>query len=272
MGHGDALIAAGQAQTFYDSDPTWGPIVMLDGDQGPRWNAVWAGNPAIWVPGSSRLAHRHLKTGRGYLPYLRYPYSTATGWRFTDYRVRDHRPRLYLTSTEMALGDHLVDLLGRYVILEPTALRKHVNRRPARAFWELLRLQLKATLQNAPIVQLIHAEAEYLRGTIPAVHHDFRSACGLLDGAALLITSEGGLAHAAAALHVPAVVLWGGNIACDNLGYPEHVNIVDPSPMTPCGRLVACDHCAAGWAALDPVAVALLAAKVYTDGLTRSRR
>ena len=270
MGFGDALMAAGQAAEFYATDPERGPIVMLDGNGNQRWNPVWLHNPVIWVPGSNGLAHRHLVSGRGHLPYLHYPYTTDTGWRFTDWRVRDHRPALYLTQDERDIGAMLRQSIGPYVILEPTAERKHGNRRPAREFWDRLRLSLKGALGRVPIVQLAHHQSTPLHGTIPVSHGTFRDACCYLSQAALLITTEGGLAHAAAALGIPAVVLWGGNISCDNLGYPEHVNFVDPSPATPCGRLVSCDHCAQAWARLDPAVVAAAAAEEFARGTTRS--
>jgi hypothetical protein len=261
MGWGDALMAAGQAQELYAQDPSLGPILMTEGDSGPRWNPVWQGNPAIWVPiPNAPVPPRQLRTGKGYLPYLRSPYSLDSGWTFTDWRACEHRGRLYLTIKERARGTALALRLGRYVILEPTAARKHPNRRPPVTFWDDVRLHLKAQLGNPPIVQLMHPGATYHHGTIPVVHESFREACGILAGAALLVTTEGGLAHAAAALGVPAVVLWGGMISARALGYPEHVNVVDPSPESPCGRLRECLHCRAAWAALDPADVARLAA------------
>jgi len=271
MGYGDALMAAGQAQEFFATDPERGPIAMLNGDKSPRWNPVWLHNPAIWVPGSGPV-HRHLISGRGHLPYLHYPYSTATGWSFTDWRVRDHRPVMYLSEDELGWGQVLRQSIGPYVILEPTAQRKHSNRRPPRQFWDTLRLGLKGSLKRLPIVQLAHPESTPLHGTIPVVHTTFREACSYLASSSLLVTTEGGLAHAAAALGIPAVVLWGGNISEPNLGYPEHVNFVDADPRTPCGTLLPCDHCAQAWARLDPVDVAAAAAEEFARGATRSGR
>jgi ADP-heptose:LPS heptosyltransferase len=97
-----------------------------------------------------------------------------------------------------------------------------------------------------PVLQLGHPDADLLG--IPLVEHvGFRQACGILHAARLIICPEGGLAHAAAALGVPAVVLWGGCVSAETLGYPEHVNLVDDDPKTPCGMLKPCPHCEQAW-------------------------
>lgn len=255
MGYGDALIAAGQAQSLYDEDPSQGPIALVDVNGAPRWNPIWQGNPVIWVPGGTPVPSRSVVSGRGALPYLRYPYSAETGWTFTDYRVRDHRGRLYLTDEELDWGRRLRANCGPYLVLEPTAQRKHPNRRPPVTFWPALRLHLKAAYSNPPIIQPMHSDADGLRGVLHVPHTTFREACGILSGASLLICTEGGLAHAAAALGIPAVVLWGGNISSDVLGYPEHANLVSDHPRTPCGSLVLCHHCASAWDELTTDAV-----------------
>jgi ADP-heptose:LPS heptosyltransferase len=69
----------------------------------------------------------------------------------------------------------------------------------------------------------------------------FREACALLERASLFVGSDGGLHHAAAALGVPAVVVWGGYSSPEILGYANHHNIWDGDD--PCGSLVGCAHC-----------------------------
>jgi hypothetical protein len=250
MGYGDQLMAAGQAQTIFDADRSRGPILLVDITGRPRWNPVWLHNPAVAVPGTEP-GLRQLVTGRDALPYIVNPYSLDTGWRWTDWRAQDHRGRLYLTGDERVHGYRLRKWHGPFILLEPTAERKHVNRRPPREFWERLAMRL-AHVTRLPIVQLAHADAERLPHIVDYVAHaTFREACGILQSAAVLVSTEGGLPHAAAALGVRAVVLWGGNVSCANLGYPEHENLVDDQPGTPCGMLKSCDHCARAWVRLS---------------------
>jgi ADP-heptose:LPS heptosyltransferase len=153
----------------------------------------------------------------------------------------------------VALGQQVQRQYGPFIVVEPTAERKHVNRRPPRAFWTFLVEQLQGSLA---LVQLAHPDAEMLPGLIPLVHADFREACGILAASQGLVATEGGLVHAAAALGVPTVALFGGCISVEALGYPEHVNLVDDSPETPCGALKPCDHCVRAWERISPTMTA----------------
>jgi len=70
----------------------------------------------------------------------------------------------------------------------------------------------------------------------------FDDALNVLAGAKLLITTDGALHHAAAALGIPAIVLWGGVASPENLGYESHINIWHGDE--PCGSYAKeCEHC-----------------------------
>ena len=70
----------------------------------------------------------------------------------------------------------------------------------------------------------------------------FRDALKLLKGCALFVGTDGALHHAAAALNVPAVVIWTGYSSPRHLGYESQVNIHDGSE--PCGTYSrVCPHC-----------------------------
>lgn len=89
---------------------------------------------------------------------------------------------------------------------------------------------------------------------------EFRTALALLARSAGFIGTDGGLHHAAAALGLPAVVLWGGYSSPDILGYPFHRNIHHAHSESPCGRLEPCEHCRAAMAriTIDEVASAVV--------------
>ena len=253
MGWGDTILAAGQAQRLYDEAPDLGPITLLDGAGAIRWQPIWLNNPAIRQPRSAPPPMvRTLRTGHGYLPYLNYPYSGETGWTFSPtWKASDHRGKIYLTPEEIVLGVTVSDSFGPYILLEPSGMdRKNRNRCwPSDHWW-----QLSAVLRSlAPlnVVQLDHPAVDALPN-VPRIAHDgFRQACGVLASATLFVGPEGGLAHAAAALGIPSVILWGGCISCDVLGYPEHVNLVFDHPQTPCGSPKPCDHCQLAWSTLS---------------------
>lgn len=69
----------------------------------------------------------------------------------------------------------------------------------------------------------------------------FRQALAALSRAKLAVMPEGGLHHGAAAVGVPAVVLFGGFIPPEVTGYAGHTNLTGGAEA--CGSLKRCEHC-----------------------------
>jgi ADP-heptose:LPS heptosyltransferase len=86
---------------------------------------------------------------------------------------------------------------------------------------------------------------------VPYLETTFRQALAVLQGASLLVTTDGALHHAAAALGVPAVVIWGGFTSPKNLGYDSHTNLW--TGAHPCGIWkYECPHCRKALNAITP--------------------
>ena len=83
---------------------------------------------------------------------------------------------------------------------------------------------------------------------------DVRVSFAIMSLSSLIITSEGGVHHFAAAIGKPALVLYGGAIHPDQTGYVDRdqTYYVYDDPKTPCGSQVACKHCKEAMAAIDP--------------------
>jgi Glycosyltransferase family 9 (heptosyltransferase) len=237
MGWGDEILAAGQAQRLYQEHGT--PVAILDTKQHPRWHPMWEGNPAIvrpnaYIPGEVRS----IVSAPEARPYIIYPFTKETGWTFNPaFRCRDHIARIYLTQQERQRGQDVLHRSGPYVLIEPYT--KHENFR-----WPLKRWnELVASLPQATFVQHMHSGSEWVYGCYRE-QASFRDACGLIASALLYVRSESGLCHAAAALGVPQVTLFGGCMDADIMGgYPGQTCIVDDSPETPCGSWMRCEHC-----------------------------
>lgn len=254
MGFGDQLIAAGLAEHRYAQPPSDGPVTITDCAGTPRWQPLWEGNPAIGVRqyGGPRIA-----CGAGCLPYLDYPRRDSKLTFSSTYRAANYRAHVYLTHSERQRGLDLFRHYGPYLMIEPSpADRKNVNRQwPVDSWAECVSL-LQQRSSNITILQFEHPEMTRLPG-IPAIPSPtFRDACGILAAAKLALILEGGLAFACAALATPAVVLWGGCVSAPTLSFPEHVNIVDQQPATPCGSLKLCLHCRTAWQMITPAVVA----------------
>jgi ADP-heptose:LPS heptosyltransferase len=92
----------------------------------------------------------------------------------------------------------------------------------------------------------------------------FREAMGVLRGAALFVGTDGGLHHAAAALGIPAVVIWTGFTSPKHLGYASHTNLY--AGGDPCGTLhKACQHCRKNAESISPEQVLTEVEKIYEE-------
>jgi len=54
---------------------------------------------------------------------------------------------------------------------------------------------------------------------------------------------------------VVVIVLFGGAVDENAMGYPWHENVVDRGTGSPCGKWEPCEHCAAIWERLTPQTV-----------------
>lgn len=254
FGYGDELMAAGHAQTVYDRDPSM-RVAICNLKGRPRWDPLWDGNPVIARPDAvfaGEPVHR-IHNAIGCRPYIQYPFTHAIGWKFTAWRARDHRGRLYLDPRELDRGARTQERFGSFVVIEPSPIAAS---NPNKAWPADYFAQLVLLCPDVTFVQIAHPEARLLFHVVPVPVATFRDACGILQYAAAYVGPEGGLHHAAAALSVPAVVIFGGCCSVDTTGYPEHTNLADRGPETPCGRWRRCDHCARAMRAITPATVA----------------
>ncbi len=264
-------MVAGAAQALYAAHPELGPVGIRTREGKVRWRPEWLGNPAVHCPIKGGAPPRQsITAGGGYLPYLSEPLSIERGIRYSGWRACEHRGSIYLTLDEIQRVRPLA-APGPYIVMEPCSPMKNGNRRPPVEFWPALIDDLRVLLPHMRLVQLQHPEAVMVPSLIAVSNTNFRDACAVVEQAVCYIGTEGGLAHAAAALHTPAVVLWGGCVDPYYMGYPEHLNLASETEGSPCGRLDPCAHCLRTWLALDPhfVAAEVLA---YTarHGVSRS--
>ncbi len=258
------LLAAGLAQELYASAPSRGPVIICDCDGRPRWREEWLHHPAIHQPNQpSSPDTPTLRIGPRCSPY--HPWS-----RDLTFRARDHpRGTVYLTTAEQQLGASVQARYGRYLLIEPTGNDRKNRNRVWPGWAELAFLLAHCLPADLTLVQLDRLAADRLPGIPGVPHTSFRQACAVVASAHLLVTTEGGLAIAAAGLGAPAIVLWGSANSPLTAGYPEHVNLVDDSPHAPHISSSPCAECAAAWARLTPEHVAGVVCATLHDMRTR---
>jgi ADP-heptose:LPS heptosyltransferase len=75
-------------------------------------------------------------------------------------------------------------------------------------------------------------------------------AAATLSRARAAVLPEGGLHHAAAAVGVKSIVIYGGYISPQQTGYNLHENIFTGGE--PCGMRIPCRHCEKAMASIAP--------------------
>lgn len=241
MGVGDEILAAGQAQRLYDADPS-ARVAICDPQGRPRWHDIWRGNPIIASPADVAAGERYhcVINAPHARPYIVYPFTKESGWTFNPhFKARHHRARIYLTPEEEHEARDIRAGTGPYVLVEP--FTKHDNFRWPMDRWAAL----VAACPDLTFIQHTHADSVRIPGAYcqPAT---FRQACALAKYADCYVRSESGMCHAAAALEVPQVTLFGGCMDAEVMGYyPGQTVIADTGPGSPCGRWLPCDHCRA---------------------------
>lgn len=240
MGLGDELIGAGLAR---GAAARGRRVAFGDGRQ-IIWHEnarlIFARNPNVAPPGTEwcgdvewiahypgRRCYCHVSHNGG-----------RRHWQFTPGTVQPGE--IYLSQEESDAAVRRVgDGAGRLVIIEPNTKAQAPNKR-----WSHERYAKAARLLAAAgyrVAQLA-AGGMALAGTEQIRSESFRIACAVLQRARLYIGPEGGLHHAAAALGVPAVVIFGGFISPAVTGYDLHDNVFTGDGLG-CGRVDPCDHC-----------------------------
>ena len=261
MGAGDELMITGEAVRLGCSPDD--PLIVTGKDGKRRWHPLFDGNPRFLpldVPTSPKHNWHEVKNHPGWRPYVLY---AERGWRKglhnqTDDLTATNRTRWVFHPTWRATPGELYipkRPSGRFIVLEPNMKSGGVT---SNKQWGWNRWQrLVDLMPGVDFVQLGPRNTKMLGGARLIETPSFIHACTELSGAWAAVLPEGGLHHAAAALGVPAVVLFGGSRSVFNTGYDSHVNLADVDPETrACGSRQPCQHCEEIWRRLTPEIVA----------------
>lgn len=237
MGYGDELLVAGHCRLLQQTDPR---KVRLD--FGKRlWNAVWDHNPRIAALDENGDFQTYHPRVNGLRPYC--AGKTPDRWTWREYKPPVGEIYFQPAELEMA-ARHAPD-----VVIEPNLKGKASPNKDwgADRWAKLISLMRSAGIRP---VQLGPIGTRRFQGADLIETPTFRSACAVLARARAAVLPEGGLHHAAAAVGVRAVVLFGGYISPAQTGYETHANIFTGGK--PCGMRLACNHCARAMQKITP--------------------
>lgn len=141
---------------------------------------------------------------------------------------------------EIYLGKDEIRPKADYIVIEPNVKKDMTGPNKDWGWDNWVRL---AKSLEGPLVQLGPLDCQRrIKRARHIVTRTFREAMSALSAARLYVGPDGGLHHAAAALGVPSVVLWGGVASPRNLGYDSHENVW--TGAEPCGTVNrVCSHC-----------------------------
>lgn len=229
MGWGDELIGSGLARGCAAA----GKRMAFGTGRRIVWSleshAIFKGNPNIAPPGSEQdddlVWCAHYGGNRLYGSYV------SNRWRWRNFQCVPGE--VFLTEEELDVDQDIG------IVIEGRTKNKPNKQ------WPVVRYQTVADMlveQGYTVSQLVGpGQKPLLRGVQRVVTSTFRHALGALSKASLYIGAEGGLHHGAAALGVPAVVLFGGFIGPETTGYASHVNLTGGAKA--CGSSWRCSHC-----------------------------
>lgn len=241
-------MATAEARRLQEHDPR--PVAVRGRKgRGIRWHPIWDCNPRLVRPERPTDGAQWLENYSGNRPYIDYGRSSPECFVFRDYRPQPGE--IYLTDEERRPYRYLDGM----VLIEP-----HIKAgcKPTKD-WGWNRWQkVVQLLPRVPWVQIGMPNTKPLQGVKFIATPTVRAAAAVMSFMRAAVLPEGGLHHCAAALKVPAVVVFGGYIAPRVTGYELHRNLFMPRSDADlgCGRREFCVHCRDALGAITPRQVA----------------
>ncbi len=241
IGAGDELMVTGHVRSMQMQDPR---KVRISYERRLHWNSVFDHNPRIAGIGEEGDFQVYHPRPNGLRPYCSKKSHDKWVWR-------DYKPlvgEIYLQPDEIAFAEKFQP----DVVIEPTLKEgASPNKQWGLGRWQELVLHMrKAGLRP---VQIGPVGTYRLINASHIVTPNFRLACAVLARARAAVLHEGGLHHAAAAVGVRSVVIYGGYISPAQTGYDLHKNIFTGGE--PCGMRIGCKHCERSMEQITPATV-----------------
>jgi Glycosyltransferase family 9 (heptosyltransferase) len=238
MGSGDDIMGTGMARGFHER----GKLAAFgDGKRiiwGPWSEDMFRHNPNIAAPGAECSANLE------WVPYYkgsRIYNSLKNGKWVWNYAFKATPGEFFFSKDESGLGETFNKI--NFVVMEPNVpWQKEValNKDWGGDKYAIVADKLKSL--GYEIIQFIHKNSKNkLQAARKLEFQRFRDAISVLSKSSLYIGPEGGMHHAAAAVGIPGVVIFGGFIPPAVTGYDGHINLTGGADA--CGNIKPCGHC-----------------------------
>lgn len=240
MGYGDEIIGSGLARKAVKENK----LIAFGNGKTIIWSSqareIYQNNPCVAPPGSEVRGTNNLEWINWYPGQRGYGTVKSGRWIFKDFECP--RGEIFFSESELRFGN--ANSPKPFVVVEPRVKLLGACAGENKQ-WPIDRYEVVAKeIRNIgfEVVQLVPAGKEPLLANAEVIKtENFRLALSVLKNATLYIGPEGGLHHGAAAVGVPAVVIFGGFNTPKSTGYNFHENIAVGEP---CGSINKCSHCA----------------------------
>jgi len=228
-------MASGRADSVHRR--TGKMVCIVDRDGSPRDSPMWWNVP--FIAQSLENTARMLDA-----PYAR-PHVEAVSGSHIIFK-RNHWPTpgtLSISRQELRDARELLKAVGLvpggFCVFHPYVKRagSGVNKDWGCANWSKLALGIRT-----PIVHLPSSDHRPAPFGVP-LDCGIRTAFAVISQAMFLVTTDSVFHHAAAALQIPTVALWGGFSSVDTFGYRNQINVCSLDSHCPCGSLRECPRC-----------------------------
>ena len=252
MGVGDDLMATGIARAVREEYPK-AKVVFGDPDtyHDPannklrvHWSEVFDGNPLIVHAEEPVKELACIPDYPGHRSYVDYENSVIEDGKIMRFKwiegYKAPKGEIYFSEDEKSgAGEVAMRLPYPFFVIEPNVADKPWHNHKS---WPMERWQ--------EVVDALKSDVHFVQFSKPSLENvgqvttpSFRQACAILSCAGGFIGTDGGLHHAAAALDIPAVVLWGHYSSPDIFGYNEHTNIRRADGIGCGSAWVKCEEC-----------------------------
>jgi hypothetical protein len=238
MGLGDEILATGFARGAHARGKH---VAFGDGKNyvvSPWQEVIFRNNPNIARPCDIHLPNiEWVRFHKGHRLYNRPGPNRRWIW---NYEFKAQPGEFFFGSDELEFASAI---RKGFILIEPHVPR-HKSIAPNKD-WGLANFQFLADrLVNDGhlVVQFAHHGYQTLQGVAVRECPSIRHAAAAMRRASVIVCPEGGTHHAAAAVGKRAVVIFGGFIPPQVIGYSFHVSLTGGAEA--CGNLERCAHCA----------------------------
>ena len=259
MGLGDDLMWLGEASKVHEKNPD---AVIHDGrEYSPVWkHNDWVVSPDYNGPKKKLLVPRKPNGNRWYIQ----------GWGPGKIYYKKYNPlpapyvfhRTEMDTAASILFNNGIDKQP-FVIVNPDTKNTtlSVNKDWGFSRWQQLTDMLSKHITvvrvkpDGPVKDVsgyVQYNQKTLDNAINISENDIRISFAIMAQAQAIITSEGALHHFAAAIDMPAYVIYGGAIHPQQTGYNNRNQTNYVYGNEPCGSQVPCDHCKEAMASIKP--------------------